>query len=455
MKKTLLFYLTFLSFSFANAQWENQNAGFTNKTLGFYEISIVNENTVWAICYDGIGGLFGPTPILDFTRTTNGGTTWTPGTMGNDTSLAFSNISAISATEAWVAMHKFNFSGGGGIFHTIDGGINWTQNNPATLYNNGSFPNFVHFKDALNGITGGDSNDGYFEIYTTTDGGINWTRTPQINIPVPLSGGGFGWFDGYAAVGNTIWFGTNLGQMYKSTDFGLTWTVSTVSPQQEMLYEVAFNDNGLNGICHVRNNTSTKLFSTTNGGASWVQIPTNTIPSWRQSRICSVPGTNVFVSTSVNGGLNGGSAFSNNAGVTWTLIENESQKAACRFLNSSTGWSGGFFTDNPQFGNLDGLFKWDNSVSLNINTNDPNKLDVIIYPNPSKGNLNITFPSEIFSEIKIEVTDMLGRISFKEIYKKSVTNDVVLNLENLSAGNYIIKVVSDSKFVTKKITLTD
>src|SRR5690606_35089027 len=81
------------------------------------------------------------------------------------------------------------------------------------------------FFDINNGITQGDPASGYFEIYTTTDGGTNWTRVPNANIPTPLSGE-YGYNNMFETVGDIIWFATNKGRLYKSTDKGLNWTVS-------------------------------------------------------------------------------------------------------------------------------------------------------------------------------------------------------------------------------------
>lgn len=53
MKKYVLTALAFILIINANAQWISQNAGFTNDTLGFYEMSIVNRKTAWVSCYDG------------------------------------------------------------------------------------------------------------------------------------------------------------------------------------------------------------------------------------------------------------------------------------------------------------------------------------------------------------------------------------------------------------------
>ena len=128
MKKYLLSVLATILLFTSHAQWLQQNANYVNDTLGFYEMSLPDKNTAWAVSFDGKGGLQSLRSVLSFTRTIDGGNTWTPGQVGNDYTLRFSNISAINGQEAWVAMHKignvFNnylvgwwkFDRGGGVF---------------------------------------------------------------------------------------------------------------------------------------------------------------------------------------------------------------------------------------------------------------------------------------------------------------------------------------------------
>lgn len=452
MKKTFLICLILLCFVITNAQWQNQNAGFTGKTLGFYEFSIVDTNTVWAICYDGYGGLFGPNPTLDFTRTINGGTTWIPGVVGNDTSLAFSNISALSASEAWVAMHRFGSvnGGGGGLFHTTDAGVTWTQSNAGLIFNDSSYPNFVYFKDVLNGIAVGNANDGYFEIYKTNDGGATWIRTPQDNLPALPTSGGTGWFDGYAVVGETIWFGSTRSKMYKSIDFGTTWTVSNVSTiGADRVYEIAFNDDALHGVCHTRTSSgSTKLFATLDGGLTWTQRVTSTIPNWRRDRITSVPGTNVFVSTSTS--AQSGSSYTTDYGLTWTLIESTTQKAACRFLNSTTGWSGGFFSDDPAIGNLDGIFKWDNSTSLNTLETQTNEKNIKLYPSPTDSSIYVEINNSLNNDlVVITIHGIDGKLVFEKNFH-NFKNQQSIDITNLKEGIYFAQIKTNNGFANIK-----
>ena len=223
----------------ANAQWQVQNAGFTKDTVGFYEMSLPDKNTAWAVCYDGKQGLLSRNPVLSFTRTTDGGNTWIPGEDGYRQNPAvlqhkrhrWTGSMGGHAQKGLFYLPTLGYvgfgKGGGGIFHTTDDGVTWEHTNPGKLFDNNSVPRFVYFKNKNHGIAVGDPKQGYCEIYLTDNKGKKWKRVRQQKLPAPLANE-MGWISGYAAIGNTIWFGTTAGRIYKSTDFGKNWTVHIV-----------------------------------------------------------------------------------------------------------------------------------------------------------------------------------------------------------------------------------
>lgn len=470
MRKILLSALAIFLMFTSQSQWLVQNPGFTNDTLGFYEMSLPDKNTVWAVCYDGKRGLLSGRPVLDFTRTTNSGATWTPGKMGNDKTLRFSNISAINGEEAWVAMHKMDYSTiatlgyvgfgkGGGIFHTTDAGITWEHTEPGELFNENSTPEFVYFKDKNHGITVGDPNNGYWEIYLTNNKGKKWKRVSSRDIPVPLANER-GWISGFAAVGNTIWFGTTLGRMYKSEDFGKSWAVHQVDPLPGTeVNEIAFSDDGLHGIAHLRNNTifRTYVFSTSDGGLTWTNYFQP--PNWKNSRVTAVPGTNAFVSTSVHPNpLFTGSSVSYDAGKTWTDIERQRQKAACRFYDANTGYAGGFFvTGTPLLGMFKSQIVFETASKVkNANVKSTEQIKskndglVKIFPTPANDVVNVSLPDAV-KGAEVTVLTMDGKIM--QTGKSMGAQLIRVDVSKLPAGVYVVRVTTKSQVINKVVTI--
>ena len=460
MKKNLLAAVAIFVMFTANAQWLVQNAGFTNDTLGFYEMSLPDKHTAWAVCYDGKNGLFSGRPVLDFTRTTDGGNTWIPGKVGNDKTLRFSNISAIDGQEAWVAMHKIDFSKGGGVFHTTDGGVSWEHTNPGELFDNNSSPEFVYFKDKNHGIAMGDPNGGYWEIYTTNNKGKKWKRVPREKIPEPLANEA-GWISGYAAIRDTIWFGTSAGRMYKSIDFGKSWKVHIVDPVPgTYVNEIAFLDDGQHGVAHLRGRGRTWVFSTSDGGLTWTNYfqPAN----WKNSRMTAVPGTNAFISTAVHGNpIFQGSAVSYDVGQTWKEIDNQADKAVCRFFDAETGYAGGFFVTGPPL--LGGIFKSQivfqlpsvtkNNTTTSIPTEEIIKDLVKVYPSPARDVVNITLPVALMNNVNvISLLSTDGKVI--ETRRSQASSFVQFNVGKLSAGVYIIRIQSNTQTFNKAFTIT-
>ena len=180
----------------------------------------------------------------------------------------------------------------------------------------------------------GDPVGGYFEIYRTSDGS-NWTRVASSNIPAPLTGE-VGLVGAFAFSGNKLWFGTNLGRVFYSTDQGVTWAASSLGGITNQLRQIAFCD-PLTGLATTRNPGTgiVQLWRTTTGGTSWTAI-TPTGPFF-EAYLAGIPGTaGNFVSTT-----NMGSSYSLDGGFTWTQIDALAHTATA-FLDNQTGYSGGF-----------------------------------------------------------------------------------------------------------------
>ncbi|MBL7113778.1 MAG: hypothetical protein ISS19_17700, partial [Bacteroidales bacterium] len=330
--------------------WIEQASGFTTPSRGIHYMHTLDENIVWATAYDGSGG---GAIIQEFTKTTNGGELWTPGGVNDASGLELSMIFALDANKAWVPMYKSAGTNPQGIYYTSDGGANWTRQGEASMYTNAaSFPNVVHFWDENVGFAQGDPVGGYYELYTTTDGGTNWTRVPSRNIPDPLTGE-FGVVGYYDVVGDTVWWGTNMGRVFKSTNKGYNWTVC--SPVGSLTYVNIWFKDSMNGLLQDKGQYSTgTLYETSDGGVNWSLVTiTGTVYT---NDMAYVPGTtNMYVSTGAASGASGAS-YSTDGGHTWEIYPGTdgTQFLATDWANDECGYAGGFNGD--QF--TGGMFKY-------------------------------------------------------------------------------------------------
>ncbi len=333
--------------------WMEEASGFTTASRGINFLSIVDQNTIWATAYDGSAAAAN---IQEFTKTTNGGVTWTPGTINvGNTGLGISMITAIDANTAWLA--AFPNAGGqtGGIWKTTDGGSTWIRQNTALFNNASSFTNVVHFWDANSGFCMGDPINGEFEVYTTTNGGTTWTPIPAANIPNPLSGE-YGYTRQIEVVGDNVWFTTNKGRIYYSTDRGLTFVVYQ-SPLTDfgsatMSGNLSFNSATTGLIV----NSNGLVYKSTDSGATWTQLTTT--GTVFTNGLCYIEGTDTVFTTGAASGSSG-SSYSIDGGLNWNIIDNV-QHLYVDFINSTIGWSGWFNVDAT----TQGMWKW-----YKLNTN--------------------------------------------------------------------------------------
>ncbi len=326
--------------------WVEQASGFWDPSRGINFMDAVDENTAWAVGYDGTGGSVYETL---FTTTADGGSLWTANKIFLDEGYGLGNICGLDGSTAWAAV----FSTGAqdekcGIYKTTNGGDSWVHQFEGPY----SFANNVWFFDENDGVALGDQADDYFEVWTSDDGGDTWTRVPEESFSgIEVVPGEYGWTGVMDAIGdNTVIFGTHApeGNAFISHDRGLTWfgsfTGCSGSGLNPGVNELAFKDPD-HGLAAHDNGATYDLYTTSDGGVNWEEItPTGTPYA---SGLSFVPGTgNMYIST---GGAEGtsGASYSLDGGQTWTDYTEviDIQLLSCDFVNGGIGWAGSFNTD--------------------------------------------------------------------------------------------------------------
>lgn len=333
------------------SEWIPQASGFATASRGIKFMHAVDSNVVWATGYDGSGGT---AAIQEYTRTVNGGTTWTQGIIGGAAGLEPAMIFALNKDTAYVPMYRTSGSLPMGIYVTKNGGTSWSRQASASFSNASSFPNVVHFFNANDGFCMGDPINNEYELYTTSNGGTTWTLVPAANIANPLTGE-FGIVGYYSAYSDNIWFGTNMGRVYRSNNKGLNWAVSTTPLGSATYVDIEFR-NELHGLAQNKSEGTTGTFSETfDGGVTWTEVTsTGDIGT---ADFCYVPNTeNTWVSTESNSARVLGAAYSFDGGHSWAHAggTESDQFLAVDFVSDHCGWAGTFNVD----ASTGGMFKF-------------------------------------------------------------------------------------------------
>jgi photosystem II stability/assembly factor-like uncharacterized protein len=310
-KLLILFAFLFtmlLTYNVFAQNWQMQNSNFpTNITVTNF--SPVNDLVCWA------GGLTIGSQIQypGYIRTSNGGNSWTCDSIPSIPNGLISQVFAIDADTAYMAVYVMTSSNSKGVYKTTDGGTTW---NRQSAYNSAFYgPGYLYFFDASNGVVIGDPN---LETYTTTNGGQTWNQ-----ITMPAAPDEYTWVGGtaIAGYGNSVWF-CSTKRFFHSTDRGNTWAVSTSLPTFNMLVPcLAFQDENT-GIFSLEDyNAQTYIYrKTTDGGITWTILSNTILDNLNPTCIIHIPGTTATYL--VSGGREYGKrgfAATFNAGENWIL----------------------------------------------------------------------------------------------------------------------------------------
>lgn len=444
MKKQLLFLLL-APFSIAAQDFWSEVSPFSSGADYLpNEISIVDDNVVWVRGYD----FFNPTGPAKFSISLDAGSTWTEGTITlSNPSLSVLSLHATTATTAYVTAAPTQAGPTGGVWKTTDAGATWAQQPSALFSSANSFPNFIHFFDENKGIVVGDPESGYFEIYTTANAGANWTRVPQANIPVLLSGE-YGYNVAYETRGNSVWFGTNKGRIFRSHDMGLNWSVSQ-SPLTDFNHIIhrgcmAFK-NADEGVLI---SGEWQLWHTIDSGASWqlAPIPDLNYNVQRNYRTVYVPQTNNAYFSWGEDIIDGitGASYTTDGCLSWHDLNQEDLDPVvphiAAFQSGTVGYCVGYSSGSVGFLSFfrltDPLFrllKNDAFIAAKSFSAAPNPTSDTV--KLSGGNIR-----------KVSVYDFSGKVVFASDYNN--TDDVAINIATFQSGIYLAKVTADDGTVS-------
>ncbi|OGU77343.1 MAG: hypothetical protein A2V93_11905 [Ignavibacteria bacterium RBG_16_34_14] len=333
----VVLFTVFSSNTVVAQNWLMQNSNFPADVF-VINFSAVNNQVCWAV---GQKYPANSTPYAGYIRTTDGGTNWTLNTIPGITNGYLAEIFAIDADTAYVTCYKLvGTTGTIGIYKTTDGGVTWNRQDAYNSSQTG--PGFIYFFDSQNGVVIGD----YLETYTTTNGGTNWN---PVTMPTPLTNE-WTWLgeSRFTVSGNSIWFCTNKGRIFKSTDKGYTWAV-ILSESQYYDWRpcIAFQNEqiGIYSLNMAANATDHIVRKTTDGGTTWSVISDPVLANLAPSTIQYIPGTSsTYILVAGRVATMKGTAVTFDAGETWTLLDT----TGCFLVNFASyagGWGSQFETN--------------------------------------------------------------------------------------------------------------
>jgi photosystem II stability/assembly factor-like uncharacterized protein len=385
------------------AQWVAQSVPGTGILL---DISFPSIDTGYTVQEDG--HLF---------RTINGGTTWAPiisSPVVVDPFIVFTDNQ--TGYSAW----------SDSILKTVNGGITWTAQTP---YPDMAISDIV-FPDANNGFAIGwmVSNSDSVITLKTTNAGASWTL---VSITYNIDNLPFG--DLRFIDSSTGCYCTGMGDIFRTTDAGATWTNVHPSGGMESYNKIHFLDSNTGFVAGYPG----LVLKTTDAGATWTNIPT---------------GTTTFLNAAyfidpMNGFACGGDGFTfgrifktTNGGSTWTVdLASANTYVDFAFPSLTTGYVCGQNSD---------VHKVD--LSIGIEENQSNDLQISVFPNPSSGQFTLSYPDFSAKEkICLTICDLTGRVVYKADMYATEEN---INLGNISKGIYFLR-IGQNALVTSKLTI--
>ncbi|MCX6173533.1 MAG: T9SS type A sorting domain-containing protein [Ignavibacteriales bacterium] len=365
-------------------------------------------------------------------KTTNGGQTWVQKSNGiYDNDIFSLGINPQNTNTIFAG------SFGSVVYRTTDGGENWIEKTTG-----------------LTGLTAGSINafgfhpqnptnvfllEGSSKIFSSTNSGDSWTEYKVNNESIKALD--------ISPSSKNIWYAYTAsgGKIYKSTDYGSTWTLQSTTINLYSITVDATNPSILYADQYI--NSQDNISKSTDSGVTWNIV----YPNLYIRDIYSVPGAaNTLYASSWGSGVykttDGGTNWAqSNVGLTYQncfMVRNQPGSTSS-FLVATYG--GGVFGFNYTPTNV----KNENNIIPTQFSLEQN------YPNPFNPSTKIRYSLPQSARVKIILYNVLGvQIMTLVDSEQTIGNhETELNGSNLASGVYFVRMNADNYSVTKKIML--
>lgn len=393
-----LILATLLSFSFlSNAQWTEQTSGVST------QLTDVRFKT------DNLGFAIGAGKIL---KTANGGLSWF--TSYNCDYF----LESIEFTQTKIHVVGYNLTTSESMYiSSTNNGATWTE---TTLPSTGIL-NDLFFPSDLTGYAIGSQGD----LLKTTNGGTNWTLHGT-GISSMIQALYFHDNNHGFAVG-----GFSGGYLFETTDGGLTWTELPILATT-FLQGITFSSPTIGYIA----GWDGDIFKTSDGGSTWT--PQTPAAVYGNLDVCFTDDNTGYIvggsatSAEIQKTINGGNSwFSQSPGVNQGLI-------AVHFPSPGTGYA---------VGSGGTILSTTNAGGLTLTEIENNAHQVEIFPNPCTDKFELKTAFNVEQIVSIQIISDQGKL----VYNQSYDQDEPMNVSELAAGVYLVKINLEEHTIIKKL----
>lgn len=446
MHPRLYFTLVFLALFNLNSfsQWQPVGLDLLPDTQRVASIDVLNENVVWGVAYyDRTPAPVPSTLVPHVFRTIDGGEEWEVFPILEAQGRICQDIIVMNDSTAWITTNGLGADSLRGLFKTTNGGKSWEEK-----FDDPAGGGLLHFFDDSIGLAIHEQ----FMAYTF-DAGENWQNFSPDVLPLGSMESIFytAGNNALAVVGDSLWFGSTQGRVFRSVNRGFDWEIMpTPFAEEDIIISTAFR-NAREGmiISYAKLNGNSIIFTdstnvavTFDGGDNWILA--DTLFDFKVSCVTSIPDVN----PTFMGVTNGLATLTTDTAQTWQNFSYRPYNAV-EFFNAELGWVGNSQTsvDNPAI-----MYKWEGVVS-NTSTVSKNNLQVKIFPNPFSEEFRVALNVSDFEKLRkddlsIEVYDMLG----KKMLTQNI-NDAEVQVNFPSAANgvyfYLIRTEREILFSGK------